>query len=48
MEPMITAITGAVDWAAVVTGAGVIFGGLAVAYVAFKGGSMLINVLRRG
>ena len=29
-----------------VTGAGVIFGALAVAYVAFKGGKLLIGVLR--
>ncbi|AGA86728.1 hypothetical protein [Stutzerimonas stutzeri] len=48
MEAMITAITGAVDWAAVITGAGTIFGALALVYVAFKGGQMLVNVLRRG
>lgn len=45
---MVEAITGAVDFAAIVTGAGVVFGAMAVAYVAFKGGSMLIGVLKRG
>lgn len=44
---MVEAITSAVDFAAIATGAGVIFGALAVAYVAFKGGSMLVGVLRR-
>jgi len=44
---MVEAITGAVDFAAIVTGAGVIFGALAVAYVAFKGGQMLVSVIRR-
>jgi len=42
-----TAITAAVDFADIVTGAGVIFGALAVAYVAFKGGTMLVGVLKR-
>lgn len=46
MTEMVTAVTGAVDFAAIVTGAGVIFGALAVAYVAFKGGKLLIGVLR--
>lgn len=47
MEGMVTAITDAVDFAAIVTGAGVIFGALGIAYVAFKGGQMLIGVIRR-
>lgn len=44
---MVEAITGAVDFAAIVTGAGTVFGALAVAYVAFKGGQMLIGIIRR-
>lgn len=48
MTEMITAITGAIDFAAVVTGAGVLFGALALVYVAFKGGQMLVGALRRG
>jgi len=44
---MVSAITGAVDFTDIVNGAGVIFGALAIAYVAFKGGSMLIGVLKR-
>ena len=44
---MVSAITGAVDFADIVTGAGVIFGALAIAYVAFKGGMMLVGVLKR-
>jgi hypothetical protein len=47
MEAMVTAVTGAVDFATIVTGAGTIFGALALCYVAFKGGQMLIGVLRR-
>lgn len=48
MEALITAITGAFSMEAIVTGAGVLFAGLAIAYTAFKGGSMLIGVLKRG
>jgi|GEM_PF-1259474 len=47
MTDMVTAVTGAVDFGAIVTGAGVIFGALALAYVAFKGGQMLVGVIRR-
>ena len=46
MTDLITGITGAVDFAAVVTGAGVVFGALALVYVAFKGGKMLLSVIR--
>jgi hypothetical protein len=43
---MVEAITGAVDFASIVTGAGVVFGALAIAYVAFKGGKMLLSIIR--
>ncbi len=42
----VTAITGAVDFAAVVTGIGVVGGALAVAYVAFRGVKILLGALR--
>lgn len=42
-----TAITAAVDFADIVQAAATIFGALAVVYVAFKGGQMLIGVLKR-
>lgn len=44
---MVAAITGAVDFADIVNGAGVVFGALAIAYVAFKGGTMLVGLLKR-
>lgn len=47
MADLITGITGAVDFTAIVTGAGVVFGALALVYVAFKGGQMLLGVIRR-
>lgn len=47
MTDMVTAVTGAVDFAAIVTGAGTVFGALALVYVAFKGGQMLLSVIRR-
>lgn len=39
-------ITGAVDWATVITGVGVIAGLLAAVFVAFRGARMLTSFLR--
>ena len=41
-----TVITGAVDWAGVLTGIGVVAAALAGVYVAIKGSRMLISFLR--
>ena len=41
-----TVITGAVDWAGVLTGIGVVAAALAGVYVAIKGARMLISYLR--
>ncbi len=44
---MVEAVTGAVDFAAVATGIGTIAGLVAVAYVAIKGATLLLSVIRR-
>lgn len=44
---MVAAITGAVDFADIAIGVGTIAGLLAVAYVAMKGASLLLGVIRR-
>ena len=46
MAALVSGITGAIDFGAVVTGIGTICAACAVVYVAFKGGKMLINSLR--
>lgn len=46
MGAAMTAITGAVDFATVITGLGVVFGAIAVVYVVFKGGKMLLGAIR--
>lgn len=43
---MVEGITSAVDFADIVLGAGTVFGALAIAYVAFKGGKMLLSIIR--
>lgn len=44
---MVDGIVSAVDFAAVATGIGTIAGLVAVAYVAIKGASLLLSVIRR-
>lgn len=46
MAAMTAAITGAVDYDAIVTAIGVIMAAIAVVLVAFKGGKMLLAALR--
>ena len=46
MGAAMTAITGAVDFATVITGMGVVFGALAACYIVFKGGKMLLAAIR--
>lgn len=46
MEAAVTAITTAVDFSTVVTGLGVVFGALALVFVCFKGGKMLLAAVR--
>lgn len=48
MAEMVTAITGAVDFASVVTGIGAVGAALAVVYIAKKGLNMLLSSLRGG
>lgn len=42
----VTAITGAVDFATVVTGIGAIAAAVALVYVAIKGGKLLLGMVR--
>lgn len=46
MEAMVTAITGAVDYAPIVVGIGTIAGAVALVYVAWKGAKMLLAAVR--
>lgn len=46
LTAMTTAITGAVDFAAIVTGIGVVMAAVAVVIVAMKGGKMLLAAIR--
>lgn len=46
MGAAMTAISGAVDFATVITGLGVVFGAIAVVLVCFKGGKMLLGAIR--
>ena len=46
MAAMVSGITDAIDFGAVVTGIGTIAAACAVVYVSFKGAKMLINSLR--
>lgn len=41
----VTAITGSVDFASIVTGIGTVFGAVAVVYVAIKGGRALMRAI---
>lgn len=46
MAAAITAITGAVDFATVITGLGVVFGAVAGVFIVMRGGKMLISAVR--
>lgn len=46
LATMTTAITSAVDFAAIVTGIGVVIAAVAVVLVAMKGGKMLLAAIR--
>lgn len=45
-QAAVTAVTASVDFAAVVTGIGVIAGAVAIVYVAVKGARMLLGMIR--
>lgn len=42
----VSAITGSVDYATIITGIGAVAAAAAVVYVAFKGAKMLLGVIR--
>tara|TARA_R110000737_G_C14613111_1_gene491378 strand:+ start:2187 stop:2336 length:150 start_codon:yes stop_codon:yes gene_type:complete len=44
----VTAITGAVDFASIVTGIGVIAGSIALVLISVKGAKMLLGMVRGG
>jgi hypothetical protein len=44
----VTAITGAVDFASIVTGIGVIAGAIALVLISVKGAKMLLGMVRGG
>lgn len=46
MGAMVTAITGSIDYSAIVTGLGTVFGAVALVAIAFKGGKMLLSAVR--
>ncbi len=47
MDAMVTAVTGAVDFAAIVGGIGTVAAAVALVLVASRGASMLLGAIRR-
>lgn len=47
MEAVVTAITSDLDWSGVITGIGVVAGGLGGVYIVGRGARMLLSMIRR-